>query len=214
VPTKSKEIRPRTLDREVRREEILRAAARVFAQKGYHVARISDVADVAGVAQGTIYRFFSSKEEIASSLARNGISRLEALLARATESAQAMGEPARALDIFIDEAATFYYEHRHEVAALHSWSLDPSTRTVEAGTGQRGTDRVAKEIRAMMRRAGAQLWRPPGIDVSRLILVMLYSLSSQMELYGATTGSAQIAQTIRKIVYVENAGGDNIADDS
>ena len=210
MPPKSNASRPRTLDREVRRGEILRAASQVFAQKGYHVARISDVADAAGVAQGTIYRFFSSKEEIASSLARNGISRLETLLTRATESAQAMGDPGRALDIFIDEAASFYYEHRHEVAALHSWSLDPSTWALEPGTGQRGTDRVAKEIRAMMRRAGAQIWRPPGIDVSRLILMQLYSLSSQMEHYGAISGSAQIADIIRKIVYVENVGGASI----
>jgi hypothetical protein len=61
-----------------------------------------------------------------------------------------------------------------------------------------------------MRRAGAQIWRPPGIDVSRLILMQLYSLSSQMEHYGAISGSAQIADIIRKIVYVENAGGASI----
>jgi AcrR family transcriptional regulator len=49
---------------EHRRAEIIAAAARVFAAKGYHVAAVSDVAADLGVAHGTIYRYFKSKQEI------------------------------------------------------------------------------------------------------------------------------------------------------
>lgn len=45
-------------------QRILDAAVSVFAEKGFHVARISDVADRAGVADGTVYLYFKSKEEI------------------------------------------------------------------------------------------------------------------------------------------------------
>ena len=38
-----------------KRERIIGAAIEVFAEKGFHLARISDIADRAGVADGTIY---------------------------------------------------------------------------------------------------------------------------------------------------------------
>jgi AcrR family transcriptional regulator len=182
----------------------MRAAAQVFADKGYHTARISDVADLAGVAQGTIYRFFASKEELATSLANNGVGHLEDLIGRAIEAARADGDPAQALDIFLDEAAAFYYRHRQELTAIHSWSLDPSTRALRSGWDEN----IAKQLRVMMKRAGVKIWHPAGVDVSRLILMLLYSLSSQMEHYGAADGGAQIvAQVIKKVVYADGGPG-------
>ena len=50
--------------REERRQQILEAALQVFAEKGYHNARVSDVAARVGVSQGTIYWYFQSKEEL------------------------------------------------------------------------------------------------------------------------------------------------------
>ena len=45
-------------------ERILDAAVAVFADKGFFVARISDIADRANVADGTVYLYFKNKEEI------------------------------------------------------------------------------------------------------------------------------------------------------
>ena len=45
-------------------QRILDAAVWVIAEKGFHVARISDIADRAGVADGTIYLYFKNKDEI------------------------------------------------------------------------------------------------------------------------------------------------------
>lgn len=45
-------------------QRILDAAVAVFAEKGFFVARISDIADRANVADGTVYLYFKSKEEI------------------------------------------------------------------------------------------------------------------------------------------------------
>lgn len=50
--------------REKRREGLLRAATRVFAKKGYRSASISDVIKAAGVARGTFYLYFRSKQDI------------------------------------------------------------------------------------------------------------------------------------------------------
>ena len=51
-----------------KREAILRAATRVFAQSGYFNSKVADVARVAGVADGTVYLYFRSKEEILHSI--------------------------------------------------------------------------------------------------------------------------------------------------
>ena len=51
-----------------KRQRILQAAARVFARKGYHGARVSEIARRAEVADGTIYLYFRDKEDILVSL--------------------------------------------------------------------------------------------------------------------------------------------------
>jgi AcrR family transcriptional regulator len=47
-----------------KRRQILDAAVRVFARRGFHACRVSDIADEAGVAYGLVYHYFSSKDEI------------------------------------------------------------------------------------------------------------------------------------------------------
>jgi len=47
-----------------RRNQILDAATTVFAEKGFHRATIKDIARAAGIADGTIYTYFSSKTEV------------------------------------------------------------------------------------------------------------------------------------------------------
>lgn len=50
--------------REDKRKSILEAAVRTFAEKGYFAARMRDVAGRAGVADGTVYLYFESKEKL------------------------------------------------------------------------------------------------------------------------------------------------------
>jgi TetR/AcrR family transcriptional regulator, fatty acid metabolism regulator protein len=47
-----------------KRKRILDAAIRVFAEHGYHGARVGDIAEDAGVAHGLLYHYFSSKDEV------------------------------------------------------------------------------------------------------------------------------------------------------
>ena len=54
----------RTNAHEDKRRLLLDAAVRVFARKGYHAARVGDIAEEAGVAYGLLYHYFSSKEEV------------------------------------------------------------------------------------------------------------------------------------------------------
>src|SRR5512141_669672 len=51
-----------------KRQAILRAATRVFARNGYFNSKVADIAREAGVADGTVYLYFKSKEEILHSI--------------------------------------------------------------------------------------------------------------------------------------------------
>ena len=53
---------PRVVDREARRAELVSAAATVFAQRGVANTAVSDIVKAAGVAQGTFYLYFDSKD--------------------------------------------------------------------------------------------------------------------------------------------------------
>jgi len=63
-----------------KRERILDAAVRVFARKGFHATRVSEVAKAAGVADGTIYLYFESKDHLLISLFEHRVERLLAYL--------------------------------------------------------------------------------------------------------------------------------------
>ncbi len=63
-----------------KRERILRAAVRVFAKKGFYASRVSEIAHAAGVADGTIYLYFKSKDDVLTSLFEDRMTRLLAVL--------------------------------------------------------------------------------------------------------------------------------------
>ncbi|MBX3298704.1 MAG: TetR family transcriptional regulator [Acidobacteria bacterium] len=51
-----------------KREAILGAATKVFAQRGYFNSKVADIAAAAGIADGTVYLYFKSKDEILHSI--------------------------------------------------------------------------------------------------------------------------------------------------
>src|SRR6202140_2595931 len=51
-----------------KRDAILRAATAVFAESGYFNAQVADVARAAGVAAGTVYLYFRSKDDLLVSI--------------------------------------------------------------------------------------------------------------------------------------------------
>ncbi|MBU6297076.1 MAG: TetR/AcrR family transcriptional regulator [Alphaproteobacteria bacterium] len=66
----AKPVKHWTRRKQARPGEILDAALTVFAEKGFAAARMEDIAARAGVTKGTIYLYFSSKEDVFKSLAR------------------------------------------------------------------------------------------------------------------------------------------------
>jgi TetR/AcrR family transcriptional regulator, fatty acid metabolism regulator protein len=64
-------VATRSAAQEERRRQILDAAVRAFAKKGYHASRVSDIAEEAGVAYGLVYHYFESKDAVLESIFRD-----------------------------------------------------------------------------------------------------------------------------------------------
>lgn len=74
-----------------RASEIIDAAARVFAERGYHGASTQDIADVLGIRQASLYYYFGSKEEALEQVCMRGV---EGFVERAAEIAARPGSAA------------------------------------------------------------------------------------------------------------------------
>jgi len=95
---------------EDKRRVLLDAAVRVFAEKGYHACRVSDIAAEAGVAHGLLYHYFGSKEEVLQTV----FTETWSLMLTAIRSVEETTESSR--------------EQVRKVAAivLRSWRADPT----------------------------------------------------------------------------------------
>lgn len=80
-----------------RREEIKRAALKVFAQKGIAGTKMSMIADEAGISQGLTYRYFSSKEELFTLLVQEAMEEAQAAI---TNLANLPGTPLEQMKAF------------------------------------------------------------------------------------------------------------------
>lgn len=64
--SKQDSIRDQVID--LRKAQILEAAAKVFAEKGFHRASTKEIAKAAGISEGTIYNYFESKQALLTAL--------------------------------------------------------------------------------------------------------------------------------------------------
>ena len=62
--------------KEFRTAELLEAARKVFAEKGFHAATVEDIAAAAGVAKGTVYLYYRSKQEVYWGALEHGVTEL------------------------------------------------------------------------------------------------------------------------------------------
>ena len=115
---------------EAKRRQIMEAAVRAFARKGYHSCRVGEIAEEAGVAYGLVYHYFGSKEEVLEEIFRDTWTQM---LARIREVA-ASGEPA--------------VEQVRKVTALllRTWRRDPDLVRVLVREVTRSPEQLKRQI--------------------------------------------------------------------
>lgn len=83
---------------EARREQILDASRRCFAQDGFHQTTMQDICDEAGLSPGAVYRYFDSKEAIIEACAELCQERVTVI----AHDAMSKNDPLSALDELSD----------------------------------------------------------------------------------------------------------------
>ena len=94
---------------EFRRSEILDAAAKVFATKGFVATHMEDIAEAARLAKGTLYLYFQSKDAIYQATVRQAMTTVAALT---EESVRKESDLAGKLGAFISVRIAFWNERQ------------------------------------------------------------------------------------------------------
>ena len=113
--------RPKSLQHELKRDEILDVAAQCFAQQSYPAASMNDIAAACGTSKARLYHYYDSKEAILLDLLDRYTQRLLAIIGQAQATAQRRNLDDRAalhelVRSFLEEYETSATRH---VALLH-----------------------------------------------------------------------------------------------
>jgi len=133
---------PRRQSPDVRREQLLDAAQQVLLRRGLRSATVSDVADAAGVAKGTMYLYFESKDDLLAGLRSRYLDQYADAL-RAPPGTSASERIRRMIVALFDFAADHHDLHHllfHEAGfseedaftGVRAWLTDLITEGVES----------------------------------------------------------------------------------
>lgn len=94
--------------RQATRQKLYEAAVTLIAEQGFSATTVEEIAERAGVAKGTVYYNFASKNDLFEELLRHGVGLLTASLRKAAEETEARGgSRVEALDAMIRAGLVF-----------------------------------------------------------------------------------------------------------
>jgi AcrR family transcriptional regulator len=119
-----------TAQQEEKRRQILEAAVRAFARKGYHACRVGEIAEEAGVAYGLVYHYFGSKEEVLETIFRDTWAQMLARVHEVQEEGGPAGEQVRKVTALL----------------LRTWRRDPDLVRVLVHEVTRSPEQLPRQI--------------------------------------------------------------------
>jgi len=120
---------PASAVKELRREQLLRCAKVVFAERGYHAAGVADIIAAAGVARGTFYLYFLGKREIFDAILDGLLADIDSRIA-VIETGPSASPPLVQLRANIERVMSLILEDPHLVMIVlfQAAGLDPEAR--------------------------------------------------------------------------------------
>jgi AcrR family transcriptional regulator len=150
-----------------RRDELVAAAARLFAERGYHGTSMADLAEAMGVQKASLYSLTGSKQELLVAVTRDGATAFHAALDRLPDDADALERIRLALRAHlavvaaqVDAATVFTREWRF---------LDEPERTAFRDERRRYEERW----RALLREAAERGALRVDLDAEATVLLVL-----------------------------------------
>jgi AcrR family transcriptional regulator len=154
----------------------------VFADRGYHAARVDDVVKAAETSHGTFYLYFSSKEDLFRALAEDAAAAMVEL-ARELPPLAPDAEGAAALRGWLERFADLYTRYG---AVIRTWT---EAEIVDSDVGRIGSDLVnqfSRELALRLRSAA------PDLD-ARVAAIAIVSMVERSHYYVAA-GRPRVAR--------------------
>jgi TetR/AcrR family transcriptional regulator, fatty acid metabolism regulator protein len=171
---------PRALDRPTRRADLISAAANVFGGRGVAHATVSEIVKAAGVAQGTFYLYFDSKDDVVLAVVeRMADTIIESAVARVEAGASAVGKLLSLRDILTDAAS------EPDAAGLIDVMHRPENRTLHDRLAEDLTPRLVTLVEAIVRQGVAE--DIFNVDNTRAAAWFVVAGLQSVELAGTTT---------------------------
>ncbi len=109
--------RPERAERSARRDDVVRLAGQLFAQKGYRATTVREIADAAGILSGSLYHHFDSKESIGDEILKRF---LDEILADYRAAVATGGSPRAVLEQIVRSTSTTLAHHRAALSMLQN----------------------------------------------------------------------------------------------
>lgn len=169
MPSPPAPTRPRLRDRyDRRRQQLVRDAAKVFAEHGYDQTTIQDLAGAIGLAAGGIYHYVGSKEQL---LARICDQVMDPLLDQCRELLEADAPPAQQLRALVRLWVTHAVEHRDHLLVFqqerHVIEHGPQWREIRASRKQ--FERLVEKVVGRLSESGQLSLADSRLAVSALL---------------------------------------------
>ena len=114
-------VETKEIKKQKKREKIINAAAELFSHKSYHEVMMEDVAKLISIAKGTVYNYFTSKEELYYSIMQVQMEKLISALKEKIESEESSLDSLRS---FTTHLYTFMMMHQNFFLIYQKESLD------------------------------------------------------------------------------------------
>lgn len=160
---------PRTKPPEVRRAELLDAAEQVIVERGLGAVRLEDVTRRAGVAIGTLYLYFKSKDDVVVALRERFMERLVERQAAAVAAVPA-GDWAGRLEAWIVEAVRSYVAE----AELHDVLFDHTPVSARSSV-RTGLSPANPQVRSLRQLIAERPETPPDAPDPGAAAELIYS---------------------------------------
>ncbi|MFZ9888215.1 MAG: TetR/AcrR family transcriptional regulator [Myxococcota bacterium] len=169
-----------------RRKQILQAAVEVFAERGYHGCRISDVADRAGVAYGLVYHYFGNKESLLAQIFKSNWNVFAKALEELAEQETSTVERVRQVVRFLMNA----FEFNPLIVKVLVLEFGRSSRLGDTLDSPE-VARVFAAMERMLREGRDRGELAPSLDPRALTVVFLGALEAALASFVIPTGSEE-----------------------
>jgi TetR/AcrR family fatty acid metabolism transcriptional regulator len=182
-----------TSERTEKRTLLLSAAQEVFAEKGFHSAKVETIAERAGVAKGTVYLYFPSKKDILTALIEDRIGRLIAQIKLAT------GDTCDSLEVIRKVIAAhfgFYSNHKEFITLLYG-QLGQIAEGME-GPAKRSYEQLTRMITNVLTRGIEEgVLRQTDIPMlTQALQGMIHAVAFEWVVHERTVEPAQVAHSV------------------